>query len=224
VAEAIGGVLPWAVGVALSPVPIIAIILILGTQKARSTGQAFAAGWVVALSVIVAVVAGVSGDASDPDSGASTTLDLLKILIGIFLLYQAMNEWRTRPRPSEHLHLPHWISTLEEFDQRRAFALGASSAGLNPKNLPLAVVGAAVVAQSGAGTGGTAVALAIFVALASATVAGPVIWHFRAGERATTTLAEVETWLIHNNHTVMLVLYLVYGALALGDGIASLYR
>jgi hypothetical protein len=34
----------------------------------------------------------------------------------------------------------------------------------------------------------------------------------------------VETWLIHNNHTVMLVLYLVYGALALGDGIASLYR
>jgi hypothetical protein len=34
--QAIGEILPLAVGVALSPVPIIAIILMLGTPRARS--------------------------------------------------------------------------------------------------------------------------------------------------------------------------------------------
>ncbi len=44
--QAIGDLLPAAIGVAISPVPIIAIILMLGTPKARSNGPAFAAGWV----------------------------------------------------------------------------------------------------------------------------------------------------------------------------------
>jgi hypothetical protein len=59
--QAIGQLLPGAIGVALSPVPIIGVILMLSTQRARVTGPAFAAGWVigiVAVSVIVLLVAG----------------------------------------------------------------------------------------------------------------------------------------------------------------------
>ena len=58
--QALGEVLPSAVGVALSPVPIIAVILMLGTPRARSNGPAFAVGWVlglVAVSLLVLVVA-----------------------------------------------------------------------------------------------------------------------------------------------------------------------
>jgi hypothetical protein len=33
--EAVGNVLPLAIGVAVSPVPIIAIVLMLGTPRAR---------------------------------------------------------------------------------------------------------------------------------------------------------------------------------------------
>ena len=44
--QAIGSLLPSAIGVALSPVPIIAVILMLGTPKARSNGTVFALGWV----------------------------------------------------------------------------------------------------------------------------------------------------------------------------------
>jgi hypothetical protein len=38
--RAIGDLLPSAVGVALSPIPIIAVILILATPRARSNGPA----------------------------------------------------------------------------------------------------------------------------------------------------------------------------------------
>ena len=36
---------------ALSPVPIVAVILMLGTPRARSNGPAFALAWMVALAV-----------------------------------------------------------------------------------------------------------------------------------------------------------------------------
>jgi len=38
--QAIGDILPLAIGVALSPVPIIAIVLMLGTPRARANGTA----------------------------------------------------------------------------------------------------------------------------------------------------------------------------------------
>ncbi len=50
--QAIGDLLPSAVGVALSPVPIIAVILMLGTPRARTTGSAFALGWVAGLVIV----------------------------------------------------------------------------------------------------------------------------------------------------------------------------
>ena len=39
--QTIGDLLPVAAGVALSPIPIIAVILILGTPAARSNGAAW---------------------------------------------------------------------------------------------------------------------------------------------------------------------------------------
>jgi hypothetical protein len=45
--QAISDILPMAVGVAISPVPIIAIVLMLGTPRARVNGATFAVGWLV---------------------------------------------------------------------------------------------------------------------------------------------------------------------------------
>jgi hypothetical protein len=54
--QAVGGLLPAAVGVALSPLPIIAVILMLGTPKAPSNGPGFAAGWMAGLIVVSVIV------------------------------------------------------------------------------------------------------------------------------------------------------------------------
>ncbi len=67
--QAIGDLLPSALGVALSPVPIIAVILMLGTPQARTNGPAFAVGWVGGLVIVSVVVLLVTGDASEADSG-----------------------------------------------------------------------------------------------------------------------------------------------------------
>ncbi|MFP3415735.1 GAP family protein, partial [Bacillus sp. SIMBA_074] len=50
----IGAILPLAVGIAISPIPIIAAILMLLSPKARGSSLGFLLGWV--LGIVVAVV------------------------------------------------------------------------------------------------------------------------------------------------------------------------
>ena len=53
---AIGAILGQAVGVAISPVPIIAVILMLFTGKARSNSVSFVTGWLLGLLLAGGVV------------------------------------------------------------------------------------------------------------------------------------------------------------------------
>ncbi len=46
---AIGQSLPLAIGVALSPMSIIAVVLLLTTPRARANGPAFVLGWLLGL-------------------------------------------------------------------------------------------------------------------------------------------------------------------------------
>jgi hypothetical protein len=63
-AEAIGQVLPFAIGVAISPLPIIAVILVLFSERARTNALAFVTGWIVGVTAVV-VVAYFIADGSD---------------------------------------------------------------------------------------------------------------------------------------------------------------
>jgi hypothetical protein len=54
--QGISEVLTFAVGVAISPVPIIAVILMLFSAKARVNGLVFLAGWALALAVVSGAV------------------------------------------------------------------------------------------------------------------------------------------------------------------------
>ena len=49
---AIGEMLPLAIGIAISPLAIVAVILILTTPQARTNGLAFLGGWLLALAVV----------------------------------------------------------------------------------------------------------------------------------------------------------------------------
>ena len=52
---AVGEILPLAVGVAISPVPIIAAILMLLSPQAKSTSLGFLVGWVAGISIAIVV-------------------------------------------------------------------------------------------------------------------------------------------------------------------------
>src|SRR3984893_12684321 len=133
--QAIGGILPLAIGVAIGVLPIIAIILMLITPRARSNGLAFVAGWVLGLAVVggaVLVIANAAGVSSS--SGPSTAAYAIKLALGVLFLLLAAKQWRSRPAPGEQAPAPKWMTALDTFGSGQSLGLGAALSGVNPKN------------------------------------------------------------------------------------------
>ncbi|WP_333777571.1 GAP family protein [Streptomyces sp. IBSBF 3136] len=85
--QAIGGMLPAALAVALSPFPVVGIVLILAGKQGHRNGPLFAAGWVAGLSIAATVIVLVFGEAEDPDSTSSAIADWGRVLAGTGLKF-----------------------------------------------------------------------------------------------------------------------------------------
>jgi threonine/homoserine/homoserine lactone efflux protein len=221
--QAIGQVLPFAVGVALSPVPIIGVVLMLGTPRARGNGPAFLLGWVVGLTVVGTIVLLVARGASASDDGEPATwVSLVKLVLGLLLVLVAVKQWRGRPRGDDEAQLPSWMTAVDHFTPVRAAAMGVALSAVNPKNLILTLGAAAAIAQTGISAGQQELALLVFVAVGTLGPGIPVAIFFAMGERAKRLLDELKAWMGANNAAIMAVLCLVIGAKLVGDAITGL--
>ena len=222
-ADAIGQVLPLAVGVALSPIPIIGVILMLGTPRARANGPAFILGWVIGLAVVGTIVLLVSSGANAEEGGEPADwVSVVELILGLLLLLVALKQWRGRPHDDDEASLPKWMASIDRFTAGRAAAMGLALAAINPKNLILTVGAATAIAQTGASTGNQAVALAVFILIGTLGPGVPVAIYFALGERSEEILARLKTWMARNNTAIMAVLCLVIGAKLVGDAIGGL--
>jgi hypothetical protein len=221
--QAIGDLLPSAVGVALSPVPIIAVILMLFSARARVNGPMFLLGWVAALA-IVSFAAYFAADAGDPstDSTASDTISWGTLVLGALLLALAVRNWRNRPAPGAQPDMPRWMDGIEDLEPGKALGLGLLLAGVNPKNLILTVGASTGLAQLGLGTADAVVSLIVFVAIGSLTIAVPVAYYLLGGDSARAALDGMKAWLTTHNDAVMAVLFLVFGVKLIAEAIPPL--
>jgi Sap, sulfolipid-1-addressing protein len=221
--EAIGQSLPLAVGVALSPVPIIAVVLMLTTPRARANGPAFVVGWLVGLGVVGAIVLALAGPGGASEQGQPAAwVSWLKLLLGLLLVLVAARQFRGRPRGDEEAPLPGWMRAIDRFTPVQALGGGAALAGANPKNLLLAVAAAAAIAQTGIAGGQQAIAYAVFAVVGALGVGAPVVIYFAMGKRSAALLDRLKDWMAHNNAVIMAVLCLVIGVKLIGDALGGL--
>ena len=222
--DAIGQSLPIAVGVMVSPLPIVAVVLMLVSGSAKANAIAFVLTWFVTIAVVVGLVAVLAGSTDDAaTSGPAAWTGWLKIVLGVLLVLLAVRQWQGRPRGDAEPNTPTWMAAVDGFTPFKAAGLAALRGGVNPKNLLLAVSGGAAIAGAAAGeTGASLGAAAVFALVASLGVAAPVVVYLVAGEHAAAILDELRTWLVRNNAVIMAVVLLVIGAKLLGDGIVVL--
>ncbi len=96
--KAIGGSLPLAVGIAVSPIPVIAVVLMLTSRRAKVNGLAFVVGWLIGLGIVGAIVLSLAGPAGASKSGSPATwVSWVKIALGALLLLVAFRQFRGRP-------------------------------------------------------------------------------------------------------------------------------
>jgi threonine/homoserine/homoserine lactone efflux protein len=220
--EVIGEILPLALGVAISPIPIIAAILMLLSPKARGTSLGFLVGWV--LGILVAVVAFTLLASVLPetdDSSSEPVAGTIKIVLGALLLVLAVKQWRSRPTGDTEPALPKWMQAIDTMTVARALVLGFLLSGLNPKNLLMGAAAGIAIGSADLSTTDDVITVAVYVVVAASTVTIPVIAYLVAAPRMAAPLASLRTWLVHNSATVMAVLLLVIGVVVIGKGIGS---
>ena len=221
--QGISEVLTFAIGVAISPVPIIAVILMLFSQRAKVNGPAFLAGWILALIAVSAVVYVVSHDGGVATSSATAdSVSWGKIALGVVLLLLARRNWAKRPAAGDVPAMPKWMAGVDTLSPVKAFGLGILLAGVNPKNLILTAGAAAGLAQLGLSASDAVVAIAVFVVVGSLTIVVPVLYALIGGERARATLDSAKAWLSEHNAAVMAVLLLVFGVDLIAKGLPPL--
>lgn len=222
--QTIGAVLPTALAVALSPFPLIGIVLILAGPRGRRNGLLFTAGWIAGLGIVATLVVAVLGGAHDPDSPSSAIADWARILAGGALIALGARKWWRRPRAGEESRTPRWTASLDDVSASRALLLGALLSGANPKNLVLTASAAASIAEAGTDDTDLALAVTVFVLIGSCTVLGAVVVHLLGGERAVSFLDGVRRFMVGNSTVITVIVFLLLGAGILGDGLTGLGR
>jgi hypothetical protein len=220
--DAIGQVLPMAVGVAISPLPIIAVILMLVARQARVTGPAFVIGWLVGLALIGVIVIGVLGGVGGRSGAPAFWVFWLELVLGLLLLLVAIRQFRSRTQDGETPPTPKWMAAIDGLTPPRALGAGALLSALNPKNLLLAVGGAATIAAMPIPTNDQAIAYIVFALFATIGVASPVVIYFALGDRAPAILDRMKGWMGQNNAVIMTILCLIIGVKLIGQALGGL--
>lgn len=214
--------LPFAVGIAISPVPIITVILMLFTPRPKSNGAGFLLGWFMGIGLPALVVfmldrmINQGNDASPPSRIAST----LRIAFGFLLILVATWNWVKRNKPDDENKKPLLMKVVDSITPWKAILLGFLFADVtNPKNLALTVAGCLAIAGGHLTALGNIVSLTLFTGMASLGVAIPVLLFMSGGEKAKQTVEQWRQWLMKHKKGVMAVLFFVFGVALLVRGV-----
>jgi threonine/homoserine/homoserine lactone efflux protein len=222
VGQALGSVLPLAVAVAIFPVPLIAVVLLLGSDHGTTKGLAFVLAWCAGLAAVGAIVLLLAGIFDANDAGETATwVNVLLLVSGLLLFVLALKQWRGRPRGDEEPPMPNWMRTIDGFTPVKAAGAGLALTALNPKNVMLIVVAAAEIAEVGIPAAQEIAVLLAFVLIASAGVLTPLVVALAFGARSRGLLDAIRDWMARYNAAIMTVLFLLIGAKLIGDAISG---
>lgn len=211
--------LPAAVGFALSPVPLVEMILVLLSKRAKSNGVLF----LICIAVPVFVVALLSAtgltSATHGEKGTSDVKAWIMLVFGLLLLFMAYRNFANRRDES----VPKVFATIENMGPAGVVGLSAGATVLNPKNLVILLGAGAVAAESGLPTGQLIAALAVFTVVATLPFSAAVAYVQLGGDSAARQMQRAKQWLLAHNRMLMAVVLGVLGAVMTANALSALF-
>ena len=218
-----GELLPLAVAIAISITTMITTVLMLLSPKAKSRTVGLLVGCVVGVGGAVALFALLAGLLPTKDSGGSSLVAaVINMVVGVLLGVLALRQWRGRHARGDRVELPKWMAEVDSMMPSKALVLGLLLSAVVPKNLLLALSAGVIVREAGLTVGEASVVIVGFTAIATSTVAIPVVAHLVAPARMRGPFESLREWLVENNVTIMVLLLLLIGVVMIGNGIANL--
>ncbi len=202
---------PAAVGLMVSPAPIIELILVLFSKRRTVNSVVFIATLWLTTAAVVAMGA-LGGNAADGGSSEPSTL-MGWVFVGLailLLLIGAMN-WRNRADTSE----PAVFSTVSGMGPAPVAFLAFGAVAINPKNTVLVLAAGQAIGSSPS----PFVVGLIFVLLATAPYWLAVGYALLGGEPAHDRLDRMRAWLVAHNRLIMAIVCVALGLLLLVKGL-----
>ncbi|MFV0524849.1 MAG: GAP family protein [Acidimicrobiales bacterium] len=217
----IGELLDSALGVAVSPVPLIALIVLLFSTNPVAKSGMFTVGWMIGVAIpLVAAVAFDVGAASGSDERGGGPLS---ILLGLLMLFLAWKQWSGRPKEGEPVEPPAWMAKVDQMSPLVAGGLGLFLAAVNAKNTPIDLAAGIQIAGANLSGAEATITILVYVILASVTMLVPVVASVVAADTAASLLQRLQDWLLANNNVIMTLLFGLLGLSTLGEGLSSVF-
>lgn len=214
---------PAAIGLALSPIPIITVTLMLASKRAVLNSSIYAATWVLSMLVVGAWALFLVEEEPVLRTQAKSPAAMWGLLaLGLlFFLFGAI-QWRNRPRSDAEVKLPIWLKAVENLPPYMAFVFGLAGVIFNVKNLAIFVAAITHIAHADLGILQSWIALLVFVALASATIVVPVLLFIVERKRAQPYLDRLRTRMTRYNAAILAWVFFVMGAVTVLDALERL--
>lgn len=191
-----------SLGIALSPLPFLLAVALLGASRSTQAATAFVTGEALAVGTITAAAVFLVPAEEGAGSALGMSLATIEIVIGAALaLLLVVHARRSRARRT-----PEWWSRLGRVGLRTAFGGGLAMVVLNPKNLALTLGGAAAILELGESAGTRAVTAVAFTASAVSLLVAVLAAATAFPERAGTVLDRVQTFLLAHERRLVTVL------------------
>jgi hypothetical protein len=135
------------------------------------------------------------------------------------LIALAARMWRRRNEPSR----PSFMTRrVEGLTATGSVGLGLLVSVVDPSSLSLGFLSGLDIAAARLPVPNAAIVAAAFVALSTVTITVPLAGYLVGGQAARARLVGVKGWLLSNEKAVMIVLFLIIGAMLIGRGIRDL--
>ncbi|MCI0157157.1 GAP family protein [Leifsonia shinshuensis] len=207
---------PLAVGVALSPLPLIAAVIISLGSGGGGRAVALVAGRFLGVVVVVGVFAALSELFADA-GGSAIVLSALNVLLGLAMMVFGVLTWARRPRGDEADSPPKWMASLTGVSGPSAFGLGFTLSAANVKELAFGAGAGILIGGTLTEAPPTIAAVAIFAAIGTVTAAAPVLAVLIGGERIRPALDRLHAALIRSSRTITAVVLVLFGAVLLSS-------
>lgn len=206
-----GELTPIATAVALSPMPVAALLLMLLSKRAKINSVGFLLGWIVGLALLVFIVSYFISASSD-SSGSNSIRAIINGVLGVILILFALKEWKGRPKKGEAAHMPKWMAAIDSFSPVKAFAIGVLLATMNFKNTPMGISAATIMSRSENASEQLGL-FTFYLLIGSITILLPTVAFLIFGSHIQGKLESTKEWLVYHNNAIMFVLFFILGAM-----------
>lgn len=224
----------YAAGIAISPTPIVVVLLMLFSPKGRRSALAFLTGWVVGLTLLAFVVYWfLDTGKSALESTSVFSRPAIQILLGIGVIWIGARQWNKPPKQSVEEAAPKWMASADKmltkssdkFTPRRALFLGVFMSALSPKNIALMLAFGITLTQVNLRKEEAATLLFLFIILSSLTIGAPVLYALVKGDGAQDDLNRAKNWVVLNrSRSLALLLFALGGIMILNALIEVLQK